>query len=155
MKQIPWIIRHARGVTLLCTLAVVAFIFSNSMQPAAQSSEVSGGLLETVNRLLSLIGMSMSEHLLRKLAHLTEFALLGVCLILTTRAYTDHVLQHITTPLFAGLAVPVLDETIQMFSVGRSAEVKDVLIDFSGVLIGMALTLALLWVISARKKRRA
>lgn len=154
MKQTPWIIRHARGVTLLCTFAVVAFIFSNSIQPAARSSEVSGGLLDVVNRILSLIGVSMSEHLLRKLAHLTEFALLGVCLILTTRAYTDQVLRHIVSPLFAGLLVPVMDETIQMFSAGRSSEVKDVLIDFSGVLIGVVLALVLLWVISARKNRK-
>lgn len=41
--------------------------------------------------------------------------------------------------LFFLLAVPVCDETLQYLSPGRSPEVKDVLLDFSGALCGFLL----------------
>lgn len=144
-QKTPWMIRNARAFLMLCTLAVVSFIFLNSMQVAANSSETSGTLLKLVNNFLSVFGVSMTEHVLRKLAHLAEFALLGLCLLGTARAFTPHVLRNLTVPLFFGLLVPVLDETIQLFVAGRSSEVKDVLIDFSGVLIGIVCGLFLLF----------
>ena len=42
-------------------------------------------------------------------------------------------------PFFIGLMTAVCDETIQLFVPGRSAEVRDVLIDAAGVLLGAAL----------------
>ena len=61
--------------------AAIAFIFSNSLQPAAVSGALSGGLLEKVNAFLSGAGLpAISEKLLRKTAHLCEFGLLfGRC----------------------------------------------------------------------------
>ena len=38
--------------------------------------------------------------------------------------------------LFVGLFTAVIDEFIQLFFEGRSAEITDVLIDFSGVVTG-------------------
>lgn len=148
-QKTPWMIRNVRALTLLCTLAVIAFIFSNSMQVASDSSAKSGTLLEWANNFLSIFGLTMTEHVLRKLAHLAEFALLGLCLLGTVCAFTPHVLRNLTVPLFLGLLIPVLDETIQLFVAGRSSEVKDVLIDFSGVLIGIACGLVLLFCIGA------
>lgn len=39
--------------------------------------------------------------------------------------------------LIHGLMSAITDETIQGFTVGRSKELRDVLIDFTGVLVGL------------------
>lgn len=124
----------------VCTLATVVFIFSNSMEIAAVSGGKSAAVMEWLNGMLESagIGYRLSEHLVRKLAHLSEFALLGFFLMIDLRVYTKRILTHIFFPLFVGLAVPVADEAIQLFTDGRSAEVRDILIDFSGVLCGIA-----------------
>lgn len=73
----------------------------------------------------------------RKLAHLTEFTMLGICasaLMLCVYSISGKV--HIGITLFACLFVGVLDEFIQVFS-KRSSSVKDVMLDFSGICLGM------------------
>lgn len=124
----------------VCTIATVLFIFSNSMEIADVSGGKSAAVTAWLNNGLSGLGIGyrFSEGIVRKLAHLSEFALLGFFLMMDLRVYTKRILTHIFFPLFVGLAVPVADESIQLFTDGRSAEVRDILIDFSGVLCGIA-----------------
>ena len=56
--------------------------------------------------------------------------------MLSLRVYTRRILSHISWPLFFGLLAGVLDEGIQMFADGRGSDVRDVVIDFSGVVFG-------------------
>ncbi len=73
----------------------------------------------------------------RKLAHLTEFTMLGICAsALMLFVYSISGKVHIGITLFACLFVGVLDEFIQVFS-KRSSSVKDVMLDFSGTCLGM------------------
>ena len=60
------------------------------------------------------------------------------------RVYTRRILSHISWPLFFGLLAGVLDEGIQMFADGRGSDVRDVVIDFSGVVFGLLAALFLL-----------
>jgi len=128
-----------RVLFTLCLIATVLFIFSNS----AQWGEVSGGRSQAVTQWLSKVmdklglSFSFSEHLVRKLAHFAEYALLGFWLVLTLRVYTRRFLAHISWPLFFGLLVPVLDESFQLLIPGRSGQVLDIVIDFAGVLGGL------------------
>lgn len=138
-----------RVIFTLCTIATILFIFSNSMQEAAVSGARSGQVTAAVNTALEKTGVSVrvTEHFVRKLGHLTEYMLLGFFLMLTLRIYTQRVLSHISWPLFFSLAVPLFDESIQLFSKGRSAEVRDVLIDFGGAVLGLLCALFLLLMI--------
>ena len=72
----------------------------------------------------------ISEHILRKAAHFTEFGVLGV---LGTVCFGMYGLKPLY-PAFAGLLTALTDETLQLFSPGRSAHVTDVWIDFAGCL---------------------
>jgi len=135
-----------RVLFTIATFATILFIFSNSVEIA----EISGGKSALVTQWLNSVlqslgfGFQFTEHIVRKLAHFAEFALLGFWMMLTLRVYTRRILSHITIPLFFGLLIPVLDETLQMFVDGRSSQVRDVLIDFSGVMAGIACALFLL-----------
>ena len=81
---------------------------------------------------------------MRKLAHFTEFALVGFWFMLCLRVYTRHFVKYVSWPLFVGLLVAVLDETVQLYVPGRSSSVRDVLIDFGGVLCGLFAALLIL-----------
>lgn len=117
-------------------IANLAFIWGNSMLPG----EVSGAFSDWVKSLLLPIlpdGLASEGGggLLRKVAHFTEFAMLGVCLgwltsMLKKKAWTGII--------WGGLAACV-DETIQIFVPGRGPGIKDVGIDVLGVCTGIFL----------------
>lgn len=135
-----------RVLFTLASAGTVLFIFSNSMEIA----QVSGGKSALVTDWLNGgfeklgVGFRLTEHLVRKLAHFAEYALLGFWMMLTLRVYTRRVLSHAAWPLFFGLLIPVLDEFLQTFIAGRSGQVRDVLIDFSGVCAGTLCAMFLL-----------
>jgi VanZ family protein len=115
----------------------------------------SGDVKKTIDSLLAFFGIpvTMSEFLIRKAAHFTEYTVLGVLLILTLRSFTDRLMQHIFQPLFVGLAVPVTDEFIQLHVDGRAGLITDVILDFSGVFTGLMLTVLLILIRKRGKKR--
>lgn len=127
------------------TVAVVlwiAFIWGHSLIPGDPSKNESLIILNIVNNFLGLIGIDyqLSLFLMRKIAHFTEYFIFGILLLTTLRLYVDKIREKIFNILFIGLAVPVIDEFIQLFVDGRGGEIRDVIIDFSGVLTGMLLS---------------
>ena len=141
----PWYLILFRVLFTLALAATVWFIFSNSLEIARESSSRSGQVLELLNGLLGRAGLGpLSEHFVRKLAHFGEFSLLGFWFMLCLRVYTRHFVRHVSWPLFFGLLTAVLDETIQLYVPGRSSSVRDVLLDFSGVLAGLFVALLIL-----------
>lgn len=143
-KTAPWV-WALRVVFTLCLFWTTAFIFKNSLQIAEVSSAHSHEIMETVNKLLGVFGVGpLGEYIVRKLAHFGEFALLGFWFMLCLRVYTRRFVRHVSWPLFFGLLVAVLDETVQLYVPGRSSSVRDVLIDFAGVLAGLFVALLLL-----------
>lgn len=135
-----------RVLFTLASAGTVLFIFSNSMEIAQVSGGKSALVTDWLNGGFEKLGTGfrLTEHLVRKLAHFAEYALLGFWMMLTLRVYTRRVLSHAAWPLFFGLLIPVLDEFLQTFIAGRSGQVRDVLIDFSGVCAGTLCAMFLL-----------
>lgn len=133
--------RHTRWQPVLAVLIGVnlAFIWGNSLLAGAQSSQVSGGVMELVYRLLPFLPREEWIHgLIRKLGHFSEFALLG----LLCAAYCAVRIQRIPLGLLgAGLAAACVDETIQLYVPGRASSLIDVWIDASGFAVGAAVAL--------------
>ena len=124
---------------VLCALWIAA-IFGQSCLPAPLSHDESLGLLSRLAALFPFLTL----HALRKLAHFGEFAVLGFLLAHCLRV-------RIGRPLLAGLLCALADETIQTFVAGRSGEVRDVWIDFSGVCAAVALV----YLVRRLRNRRA
>lgn len=123
----------------------VVFIFQNSLEIGSVSSARSAEFTRVLNRFLGTVGVSpLSEALVRKLAHFGEFFVSGLWFTLCLRVYTRRTLRHISWPLLLGLLIANMDETIQSFVSGRSSSVKDVWIDFSGVVTGVLCALFIL-----------
>lgn len=120
------------------TIIWIAFIFYNSFMNGSQSTAESNFVYEIINKILG--EGNISAQFVRKAAHFTEYFILGILLLKTVWEYKHLIMRVITTPLFFGLFTAVCDETIQLFSEGRSSQVSDILIDFSGVVVGLIIT---------------
>lgn len=131
-------------------LLTIAFIFYNSAQIAQVSGGHSQRVTAIVNKLLSYspFNIVLSEHHVRKLAHMAEFAALGFFLTFCLRVYTKRLIAFCSWPLLFGLFIAVCDEFLQRFVPGRSASIKDIFIDFIGVCGGTATAICIVFVIS-------
>lgn len=130
---------------IIITFFVIGFIWWNSSKNGEESSGISQGVLYEIMQIFARIGIStdITEHIIRKLAHFTEFTALGILLSIDTVLFLKNMKQYVWIPLFIGLLVALIDETMQLFPIGRSSSVKDVWIDFSGVIFGTILLLVL------------
>jgi len=123
----------------ICTALLIAnlvFIWGNSLLPG----EISGALSDWLKDILASIlpggdSKPSGGGLLRKLAHFTEFAALGMLLTWRMGMLQKHPGFAL---LFGGLAACV-DETLQRFVPDRGPSIRDVGIDTCGVIVGMAL----------------
>mgnify|MGYP000778488153 FL=1 len=147
----PWLIA-GRVVFTLALIGCIAFIFSNSMKIASVSSVSSGRVLQLLQAVLRRLGMPglaqrLTMHIVRKMAHFCEYTLEGFLLMLCMRVYTRRYVRHISVPMLGGVLTALTDETIQLFVPGRSGQVTDIWIDFSGVMTGLLVGLILLGLI--------
>ena len=134
------------AVFIICTLLTLIFIFRNSMDGREESTAKSGQLLVFLQETLGL--KFLTNHILRKIAHVVEFAFLGffaegvflLALNLIFKKYAGRV-SLVFTVLF-GLITALLDETVQIYT-DRGSMVTDAWIDFSGVVLGSLFCLIL------------
>ena len=144
----PWVI-VGRVVFTLALAGCIWFIFSNSMAVAQVSSASSGRVLQLMQVALRRLGhpalaQRLTQHVVRKMAHFCEYLLEGFLLMLCMRVYSRHPLRHITVPMLGGVLTALTDETIQLYSPGRSSQVTDVWLDSVGVLAGILAALVLM-----------
>lgn len=137
----PWLIA-ARVIFTFGLIACIAFIFSNSMAVATVSTGASGKVLAWMRILLRRLGHPaladrLTMHIVRKMAHFCEYMLEGFLLMLCMRVYSCHPFKHISVPMLGGVLTAMTDETIQLFSEGRSSQVTDVWLDSAGALTGI------------------
>ena len=127
---------------LVLALAMVALIWGNSLVPGDGSSGISLTVMEAVRDALAALGLPfewVTNFLVRKTAHFTEYAVLG---ILVSQAFDPA--RTLPRGALAATAimlvlVPSIDETIQLFVPGRSGQVTDVLLDCCGAATGVLL----------------
>lgn len=127
-------------VFILLGIMIHIIILTQSLLPASLSSEQSGLIVDFIYPFILNLGIQIDIQtfslIIRKTAHFTEFFLLGVFWYIIYVKYFKSV-KLIAMVLIHGLFTAILDETVQLFVDGRSGEVLDVLIDFSGVLVSV------------------
>jgi len=120
------------AILVICN---ILFIWGNSLLPGSVSGAISGFVKDLVFSIFpGLSGAGEGGHgLLRKVAHFTEFACLGM--------FLSRLLFWAKKPRLLALAgaflVACCDETIQRFVPDRGPSFRDVLIDTSGAAVGM------------------
>ena len=129
----------------LCVCLLTAnllFIWGNSLLPAS----VSGALSQWVRDLLWFLPAAEADATggvgaLRKTAHLLEFCVLGSLLSWLFGMLRQRKWKRLLAVFGCGCFTACTDEMLQHFAPGRSPECTDVLIDMSGVMLGMILWL--------------
>lgn len=157
-----WIQKHSIVLTLLLVLAVMVMIFCFSAQTGVESGATSGRITTWV---LNLVISDFSDFtpekqeairstvglIVRKLAHFSEYALLGFSLMLHIHQIEKRTPVRLPWLLAwcVGTLYAVSDEFHQGFVAGRGPSVRDVMIDSTGVIAG---ALLLLWILLRKKK---
>ena len=132
---------------------IVFFIWDNSLQNGGTSDGFSLIFAEWLAPIADKLGFYGNiwalNRIVRKLAHLTEFTFLGGVLYVVLRRYIEY--GTVVKTIGVGIVIACLDEFIQLFSLGRSSQVFDVLIDTIGIIIGI-LVVKLAYYISHDKR---
>ena len=156
-----------RFILTVLFLGMTAFIFFNSLSIGEESSKQSGFVTRLVQKTVGIFApncwiatatggaYARLESIIRTLAHFLEFALWGALLIWTFRAYTNDKYAFIVCACLIVL-FPILDETLQAFTSGRVADVKDLYVDTLGAICGGLFATLSFWIGKAivLKKRR-
>ena len=139
---------------ILCIIWMLV-IFWFSAQVADDSQEMSDFFVHLLDAVFSLdimrneIIRDMTSFLVRKAAHMSEYAVLAILFGLTIREYKKE--PWLLLALAATYAAT--DEFHQLFVPGRSGQLKDVLIDTAGGALGLGL-LALILYLKRRRKMK-
>ena len=140
-------------------LIVMAGIFLFSAMPGDESSETSGGLIKAFMRLFGHDSGDISDRLfrllnllVRKIAHFTEYGVLGACSLFCTAGFFEG--ERSTAAIknriafFGAWLICILyaasDEVHQYFVAGRYGTFTDVLIDSAGAVTGILIFRAIL-----------
>lgn len=154
-------------IFLLITIGWMAMIFFMSAQTADTSSQMSSGISAWVAKLLrpdyqrlpeaeALAWVDTITTVIRKLAHFTEYTILGIWLSIDFRFWkNDKTRGLIVFPWLIGSFYAVTDELHQLFVPGRSGEVFDVMIDAGGVLLGCVLVAGAAKMVSGKAPKEA
>ncbi len=122
-------------IYILYLIAIIAFIFSNSLPSIKESAEASGRLLKFINGLLDVfrIPTMSSDVFIRKAAHFTEFFVLGGSLFGYTFFDKKSNFTSAVNCAFFSCLIAMADETIQYFT-GRGSMLLDVWLDLLGAI---------------------
>ena len=140
--------------------AVLFFIFYNSvltgMESSANSDKLAGVLQQVANK--ASINTTVNAESLRSSAHFFEFFVLGAVLCIGIFMFEKNRFAIAGYTLAFSLLFALVDETIQLFSNGRSAEIPDVWIDLAGAasahLFVIAVYLVYLSIMAKHKRSR-
>lgn len=153
--------RKPLKATLLVLL--LAFIWGNSMLSGEVSGAISDALMIKMNTVARWLGLGEdlftfmadedgdgieepTSYLVRKIAHVTEFAALA---ILLRSVYQNKGARRDLWAFGTSVACAAGDETIQLFS-HRGSRLWDVFIDAGGALLGLMIAA----LVQARRKRK-
>ena len=116
-------------------------MFSNS--PSDESGEFSNTFIEkTIVSVVKIFNKDINEEQMvkdlslpvRKVAHFTEYFILGILLLLTFNSYG---IKNWYIPIIICVLYALSDEVHQYFVPGRACRILDVLIDSTGGTVGV------------------
>lgn len=136
-----------RSIIILLIFGTFFLIFDFSNQNAEESSGLSRKISEVI---VNIFNKNTSQeqktqmidnmqHIVRKLAHFSIYTLVGFLLMSLMLTYKISIEKRFIISFVLGFIYACSDEIHQLFIAGRSGEVRDVLIDTSGVFIGICI----------------
>ena len=154
-------------VVIILAIAINGYIIMHSCLDAAESTKASQGVVEVAEDVVNTVRPetitpenhdSFASFIRKAFGHFGLFVVSGLLtplalyLSLSPFSWAKHYI-NVMFSLVVGLFMGILTESIQLSVPGRSGEIKDVLIDFSGYLLG-TLIIGLILFLVIRKLRK-
>ncbi|MBQ3817471.1 MAG: VanZ family protein [Clostridia bacterium] len=145
-----------RIISIILLLCCMIAIFKLSSEDAQKSSNTSTKVITKVAEIVypefesldneeKAVKIEGLQFTVRKLAHLSIFALLGVTSFLTAVSFIGlRIKKSLIFNLLFCLLYAISDEVHQLFISGRSCELRDIMIDFFGAVIGTGICILVL-----------
>lgn len=130
--SLPWL-----TLAIIC----IAVIWGNSLVPGEGSGGLSLSIVNHLRGVLDALGLPyawVTNYLVRKAAHFTEYLVLGFIVAHAFDPQYELLRASICAAALLCVLVPSVDEIIQLFVPGRSGQISDVLLDCCGAAAGIA-----------------
>lgn len=126
-------------ISLLVVVYIICFIWWQSMQGGMASHAESRYVVEVVMSYArgTIIAPYVNDVIIRRLAHLTEYAILGGAL--SKFFFLKSGKSQEKWVLLLGFSIAAFDEYIQQFSGGRTSTWHDVGLDTIGCVVGVVI----------------
>ncbi len=157
--------KKIRVTSCIFTIGVMALIFFFSSQNSIESSGLSRGITYKIAEFIVSVAnvkdmdaaevVKLIHNFIRKCAHFSEYAALGMTAYITIRLFTNKTTGRvrICTILFCMLYA-VTDEIHQHFIPGRAERVFDVFIDTCGAAAGVIIITVLIFILKIYAKKK-
>ncbi len=128
------------------------FFGSSDWMSADHTSRYLTPLLHWLNPDISPATVARVHLLVRKAAHVTEYAILTALLFRALRWSIENPWWRAAAALVPALVIAPLDEFHQSFIASRTGSPIDVLIDYSGAIVGLLISRLIYLALKRREK---
>ncbi len=164
MKSISSKISKTRLLFIILSILCMTVIFFFSSENSDESSQTSGNIVKLILRHVVPDFTELSaarqkelihsaQFIVRKLAHFTIYTTLGLLLSMSM-GRRKFLSRQTLLALTAGTVYAVSDEIHQSLIPGRSCELRDVMIDTSGVLTGIVISMIIFMIVKRYRERK-
>ena len=151
VKTLRWLL-GALSWLLIALLLFTIYNFSGQTgtESGALSLKVTKWLAALLNPDLQTLSADGQDAVIRylhpivrKLAHFSEYALLGALIMCAALCHTWGLDARVTVAVVCSGMAGLVDEFLQLFISGRAGSYRDAAIDFSGAVLGISVICAL------------
>lgn len=147
-----------KRIYLVLAVIWMIVIFNFSHQPAIISADQSGNLVEVLCN-IPIIGfvannisqLEMADFLIRKAAHMFSYFVLAVLWFMYMYDNSKSVFNVSIYSFILTFVYACSDEFHQLFIQGRSGEIRDILVDSTGAIIGIAFIYIIMKIIAKNR----
>lgn len=147
-------------IYLLLAILWMGTIFYLSNQPAEISTAQSGGVIELLSNIpiigslvSAMMEVDIAQFIIRKAAHMSAFCILAILWFLAIYKPNNNIKSTSMKAFTFTVIYACTDEIHQLFVQGRSGEIRDVMIDSTGALIGTIIIYFTVKTINKRKNK--
>lgn len=124
-----------KKLNIIFVIIWMMFIFIMSSFNSNESSNQSNFIVNILSNIFNISNIEILSFIVRKLAHYTEYTILGILVYNLIYSYNKKIYISIIICIIYAIS----DEIHQLFVPGRSCQITDILIDSMGSVTGIIL----------------
>ena len=115
---------------------------------SSRNAEISSCQSQFILGIIRNFGFETNSYYIRKFAHFIIFVIIGICVSMFIGSCIESNILTVILSFIISSSYACIDEYIQTLIPGRSGNIRDVVIDVSGVIIGLVLYVIINYILS-------